>query len=87
MDWNVAIPIEAGKSRVELEKGLVSKAINKLMHTQEGEMVRKRMLELKEEARHAMESGDSKSSLNKLVKDIKEMSLGRRPSFLEAKEP
>ena len=82
IDWNVAIPMDVGKSKVELKKGLVTKAINTLMHTLEGEKVRKRILEMKEEARHAMEIGYSRSSFNKLVEDIKEMSLGARPCFL-----
>ena len=82
IDWNVAIPMDAGKHKVELKKGLVTKSIKTLMHTPEGEKVRKRILEMKEEARCAMEIGYSRSSLNKLVEDIKEMSLGARPCFL-----
>ena len=82
IDWNVAIPMDAGKHKVELKKGLVTKAIHTLMHTREGEKVRERVSEMKEEARRAMEIGYSRSSLNKLVEDIKEMSLGARPCFL-----
>ena len=82
VDWNVAIPVDVGKNKVNLKKDLVTKAIHKLMYTSEGQRVRKKMLEFKEVARCAMESGHSRSSLNKLVQDIKEMSLGRKPDFL-----
>jgi hypothetical protein len=74
--------LDPAKNRVELKRNLVADAIRTLMHTTEGEVVRKSMLELSEEARHAMQSGASRSSLNRLVDDIKEMSSGGRPSFL-----
>lgn len=84
-DWKAAIALDAGKSKVEIKRDLVGKAISTLMNAPEGEIVRRGILEVKQAARHAMEGGHSRSNLQKLAEDIKEMTLGKRPNFPVAK--
>lgn len=82
LEWKAAIALDRKQSKVAIKRDLVKKAVKTLMHDSEGEAVRSRMLELKEAARYTIEAGQSRSNLQKLAEDIKEMALGRRPNFL-----
>ncbi|MCO5597471.1 hypothetical protein L7F22_051549 [Adiantum nelumboides] len=82
LDWKAAIAVDAKHSKVHIKQDLVKTAIKILMHEPEGEVVRRRMVQLKDEARFAIERGQSRSNLQKLVDDIKRMAFGERPSFL-----
>ncbi|KAI5068124.1 hypothetical protein GOP47_0016469 [Adiantum capillus-veneris] len=73
LDWKAAIAVDAKHSKVYIKRDLVKKAIKTLMQEPEGEVVRRRMVELKEEARFAIERGQSRSNLQKLVEDIRRM--------------
>ncbi|XP_030464349.2 UDP-glycosyltransferase 76E1-like [Syzygium oleosum] len=63
--WRVGLSLE------DMERGEIERAIKKLMASNEGEIVRQRMTDLKHEVMHSIkEGGSSYNSLHELVKYI-----------------
>ncbi|KAH7284408.1 hypothetical protein KP509_34G053500 [Ceratopteris richardii] len=82
LDWKAGIAVDSNQPQVKIKRELVATAIRTLMNEPEGIIVKRRIMELKEAARFAIQIGQSRTNLEKLVDDIKKMALGEYPNFL-----